>query len=57
MSKQSGIGFLIQSHPLTNFEAQKYYQNKPEFKGICLRNNLSKIMNNGAYALNLDEYK
>ena len=44
------------SHPLTNFEIQKYYQNKPEFKGIYSRNNLFKIKYRG-YLFNLDEYK
>ena len=27
-------GFLISSHPLTNFEIQKYYQNEPRFNGL-----------------------
>ena len=31
------------SHPLTNFQIQKYYQNEPKFNGIYSRNNLSKI--------------
>ena len=43
-------------HPLTNFEKQKYYQNKPTFNGVYSSNNLSKIKN-GAYILNLDEYE
>ena len=43
-------------HPLTNFEIQKYHQNKPEFKGIYSRNNLFKIKYRG-YLFNLDEYK
>ena len=30
-------------HPLTNFEIQKYYQNKPKFNGIYSRNNLPQI--------------
>ena len=30
-------------HPLTNFEIQKYYQNKRRFNGVYLRNNLPKI--------------
>ena len=29
-------------HPLTNFELQKYYQNKSKFNGVFSRNNLSK---------------
>ena len=35
--------FLMQPHPLTNFQIQKYYQNEPKFNGIYSRNNLSKI--------------
>ena len=42
--------------PLTNFEIQKYYQNKPKFSGIYSRNNLPKIRD-GAYVINLDEFK
>ena len=42
--------------PLTNFEIQKYYQNKPKFSGIYSRNNLLKIRD-GAYVINLDEFK
>ena len=30
-------------HPLTNFETQKYYQNKPKLNGVSSRNNLLKI--------------
>ena len=29
-------------HPLTSFEIQKYYQNKPQFNGVYFRNNLPK---------------
>ena len=43
-------------HPLNNFEIQKYYQNEPKFNSVYSRNNLSKIKD-GAYILNLDEYK
>ena len=43
-------------HPLTNFEVQKYYQNKPKFDGVYSRNNLPK-KKNGTYVRNLDEYK
>ena len=42
-------------HPLTNFEIQKYYQNKPRFNGVYSRDNLTKIKNR-AYVINLDEY-
>ena len=41
-------------HPLTNFEIQKYYQNKPKFNGIYSRSNLPKIKDS-AYVINLDE--
>ena len=44
------------SHPLTNFEIQKYYQNKPKFNGVYSRNNLPKIKD-GAYIINLDDYE
>ena len=43
-------------HPLTNFEIQKYYQNKPTFNGVYSRNNLPKVKV-GAYVTNLDEYE
>ena len=43
-------------HPLTNFEIQKYYNNKPRFNGGFLRNNLPKEIKDGAYVINLDEY-
>ena len=47
---------LIPPHPLTNFEIQKYYHNKPRFNGVYSRNNLPKKIKNGAYVTNLDEY-
>ena len=34
--------FLIPSHPSTNFEIQKYYENEPKFNGVYSGNNLSK---------------
>ena len=43
------------SHPLTNFEIRKYYQNEPRFNGFYSRDNLPKIKD-GAYVINLDEY-
>ena len=46
----------IPSHPLTNFEIQKYYQNKPKFSGVYSRNNLPKIKD-GACIINLDDYE
>ena len=48
--------FLIPPHPLTNFEIQKYYKNKPRFNGVFSRNNFPKKIKNGAYVINLDEY-
>ena len=48
-------GFLMLSHPLTNFEIQKYYQNEPRFNGVYSRYNLQKIKDR-AYVVNLDEY-
>ena len=42
--------------PLTNFEKQKYYQNKSKFNGAYSRNNLLKIKD-GAHVINLDEYE
>ena len=29
-------------HPLTNFEIQRYYHNKPNLAGLYLRNDLPK---------------
>ena len=43
-------------HPLTNFEMQKYYQNKSKFNGVYSRNNLPKIKDR-TYVINLDEFK
>ena len=44
------------SHPLTNFEVQKYYQNQPKFNGVYSRINLPKITN-GTYVINFDAFK
>ena len=43
-------------HSLTNFEIQKYYQNKPKFNGSYLRNDLPETMD-GTNVNNLDQYK
>ena len=48
--------FLKPSHPLKNFEIQRYYQNEPRFNGVFSRNNLPLKIKNGAYVINLDEY-
>ena len=42
-------------YPLTNFEIQKYYQNKPRFNGVYSTDNLPRIKDR-AYVINLDEY-
>ena len=41
------------SHPLDNFEIQKYYQNEPKFHGFYSKNILPKIKH-WAYVINLD---
>ena len=38
---------LIPPYPLTNFETQKYYQNKPKFNGVHSRDNLPNRIKNG----------
>ena len=43
--------------PLTNFEIIEYYENNLRFNGVYSRNNLIKIIKNGAYVINLDEYE
>ena len=37
------IGFLMPRYPLTNFEIQKYYQNKCRFNGVYSRDKLPRI--------------
>ena len=44
-------------HPLTNFEIQEYYQNEPRFSGVFSSDNLPNSIKNGAYVINLDEYR
>ena len=46
----------MSTHPLTDFEMQKYYLIKPKFNGVYSRNSLPKIKD-GAYVINLEEYK
>ena len=43
-------------HPLTNFEIQKYYQNKRRFNGVYSRDNLPNKIKDRTYVLNLKEY-
>ena len=56
MDLKSKYGILMPPHPLTYFEMQKYYQNKPRFNGIYSRDNLPNKTMDGAYVINLDEY-
>ena len=42
--------------PLTNFEIQKYHQNKPRFNAVFSINNLPKKIKDGAYVIDLDRY-
>ena len=44
-------------HLLTNFEIQEYYKNEPRFNGVFTRDNLPNNIKNGAYIINLDEYR
>ena len=44
-------------HLLANFEIQKYYENEPRFIGVFSRDNLPKKIKDGAYVINLDEYR
>ena len=48
---------MIPSRPLTNFEIQQYYQNEPRSNGVYSRDNVPKQIKDGAYVINLDEYK
>ena len=43
-------------HLLTNFEIQKYNQNKNRFNGVFSQDNLPNKIKDGAYIMNLDEY-
>ena len=45
------------AHPLKKFEIKEYYENNPRFNGAYSKNNLPKIIKNGAYVINLDEYE
>ena len=44
------------SHHFTNFETQRYFQNKHKFNGAYSRGNLPKIKDR-ACVINFDEYK
>ena len=47
---------LVPPHPFTNFEIERYYQNKPRFNRFYSRDNLQKKVKDLAYVINLDEY-
>ena len=42
---------------MTNFEIQEYYENELRFNGVFSRDNLPNTIKNGAYVINLDEYR
>ena len=44
------------AHPLTNFEVQKYYQNKPRFNGVYFRDSIPDKIKDEAHVINLNEY-
>ena len=44
------------THPLTNFEIQKHYQNEPKTNDVYSRDNLPNKIKDGAYVTNLDAY-
>ena len=50
------MGFLILSHPLTNFEIHKYCKSEPRFNRVFSGNYLFKKIKDGAYIITLDEY-
>ena len=60
------MGFLIPTHPLTNFEIQKNYKNEPRFNSVFSKTSLPKSnfieyysikkIKDRAYIINLDEY-
>ena len=53
---RAGEGVIRAGYPSTNFEIQKYHQNKPKFTDVFSRNNLPKIKD-GAHVINLDGYR
>ena len=46
----------MSTYPLTNFEIQKCYKNKPRFNGVFSRNKLPKKIKDGEHVINLDEH-
>ena len=55
-ANMSSLKNLIPHNPLTNFEIQAFYQNKPRFNGVYSRDNLPDKIKDGAYVISLDEY-
>ena len=53
---KSRTGFLMPSHPLTNFDIQRYYQDEHRFNGVYSRDNLPNKLQYEVYVTNLDEY-
>ena len=53
---KSRTGFLMPSHPLTNFDIQRYYQDEPRFNGVYSRDILPNKLQYEVYVTNLDEY-
>ena len=47
---------ILTPHPSTNFEIERYYQNKPRFNEVYSTDNLLDKIKDGAYVVNLDEY-
>ena len=54
---KENLNSLLPFHPLTNIEINEYYANEPRFNGVYSRNNLPKIIEKGAYVINLAEYQ
>ena len=46
----------MNSHSLTKFDIQAYYQNEPRFIGVYSRDNLPDKIKDEAYVTNLDAY-
>ena len=51
------IEFLMWPYLLTYLKIQRYFQNKPKFKGVYSQKNLPNTVKDRAYIVNLEEYK
>ena len=51
------IEFLMRPYLLTYLKIQRYFQNKPKFKGVYSQKNLPNTVKDRAYIVNLEEYK